>query len=94
MGLNKPSSQVSAIIGKIGELPINAEPNSRFDLFDEYGNLIQQRWFDANGRPIRNRDWHHGHKGGVHEFPHDHPWNWDKNPPRAKHPYSVDSNFK
>ncbi len=43
MGLNKPSSQVSALIGKIGELPINAEPNSRFDLFDEHGNLIQQR---------------------------------------------------
>lgn len=82
MGLNKPCGGVTSIIGRIGQMPTEGEPYSRVDMYDEEGNLIQQRWFGSNKQPIRNRDWRQGNKGGIHEFPHDHPWDWSKNPPR------------
>lgn len=47
-------------------------------------------WCDSNGRAEMNRDWKHG--GGGHTFPHDHSWDWTKNPPRQK-AEPVNTNF-
>ena len=47
-------------------------------LFNENGELIQQRWYGPDGRAVLNRDWKHSKKGGEHKFPHDHPWDWNK----------------
>ena len=52
-------------------------PNSRTDYFDEVtGELLQQRWYDAEGKACWDRDWAHGNKH-KHTFPHDHYWVWD-----------------
>ena len=51
-------------------------PNSRTDYYDEVtGKLLQQRWYDAEGKAIWDRDWDHGDKQ-QHTFPHDHYWSW------------------
>ena len=45
-------------------------PNTRYDII-RHGVLYQQRWTDAWGGPIRDRD--HGHDHGKGN-PHDHVW--------------------
>ena len=82
MGMCKPSGGVKPKIGKIGSLNACDDPNVRIDLYNDKGELIQQRWYDSNGRAIWNRDWKHSEKGGEHKFPHDHPWDWTKKLPR------------
>lgn len=79
------SGGIIIMIGKIGDIPAcNQTPNSRIDLFNKDGRLIQQRWFDEEGKAMKNRDWEHGSKGGVHNFPHIHKWNWNNKTPRGK----------
>ena len=78
MGICKPSGGKFTQTGKVGELKSTGSPNTRIDLYDENGNLIQQRWYGPDGRAILNRDWKHPSKGGEHKFPHDHPWDWNK----------------
>ena len=65
-----PSGGVTKAIGKVGSLPrFGAKPNSRTDLYNENGVLVQQRWYDHNGIAFRNRDFSET-KFGVH----DHLW--------------------
>ena len=80
MGMCKPSGGVEPRVGRIGDLEIIGKPNSRADLSNKNGKLIQQRWYGPDGRAIWDRDWLHG--GGEHEWPHDHSWDWTD----PKHP--------
>ena len=58
--------------GRRGDLPTKgAKPNHRYDLYVN-GEKVQSRWFDKNGRAIRNRDFNHQDSHHNHTFPHDH----------------------
>lgn len=72
MGMCKPSGGKSSRVGRLGSLPIKNTPNSRIDLYDFKGNLIQQRWYGPDGWVIHNRDYNHGNPR-----PHDHYWTLD-----------------
>lgn len=80
MGMCKPSGGISSQVGRIGDLKTTGAPNTRIDLYDKNGNLIQQRWYGPDGKAIWDRDWSHG--SGEHEWPHDHYWDWTKPPYR------------
>ena len=54
-------------------------PNSRTTLLGLDGKPKQIRWFGPDGMTIHDRDF--AHSGGMY-FPHDHDWDWNKNPPR------------
>ena len=54
-------------------LQSKGQPNSRIDRYKD-GNKVQSRWYDENGKAIRNRDYAHG---GDMNFPHDHDWEWN-----------------
>lgn len=82
MGMCKPSGGKISQVGKIGDLKATNTPNTRIDLYDTNGNLIQQRWYGPDGRAIWNRDWKHSDPTHNHKFPHDHPWDWSKKIPR------------
>lgn len=75
---------------KYRKLPRRSIPNSRTDLYNENGDLIQQRWYGADGWVIHNRDYNHGYPR-----PHDHYWNWDikKGLQRSKEHSNVNDNF-
>lgn len=51
-------------------------PNSRYDRYKD-GELVQSRWYDENGKAIRNRDYKHQNPHNNHFFPHDHNWKWN-----------------
>lgn len=82
MGSGGVTNRTVVIVhGKKGDLPTKrAKPNSRYDL---YINNIkhQSRWFDVNGKVVRNRDYIHQDPHNNHFFPHDHDWIWIKNNP-------------
>lgn len=80
----KPSGGIKNTIGKTGSLKAIGDPNSRVDLYNEQGELIQQRWYGSDGRAVLNRDWKHKDNDPKkpHKFPHDHPWDWEKKKPR------------
>ena len=63
-------------------LPTEGDPNSEQDLYDENGELKQKRFYGPDGKAERDIDYKHG---GNHDFPHEHTWDWSKNPPRSKH---------
>ena len=86
----KPSGGINKSIGKLGSLSRRSKPNTRINLYDEHGNLIQQRWYGPDGWVIHNRDYNHGYPR-----PHDHYWIMnDKNgPQRSKIHSPVDDNF-
>lgn len=87
MGMCKPSGGIKSKAGRIGSLKAASDPNTRTDLFDENGKLIQQRWYGPDGRAIWNRDWKHldNNPQKPHKFPHDHPWDWTKRKPRENY---------
>ena len=61
-----------------GALPrLGAKPNSRYDLYIN-GVKVQSRWYDHEGKAIRNRDYVHQDAHHNHTFPHDHAWDWVK----------------
>lgn len=93
MGMCKPSGGKFSQSGKIGDLKATGVPNTRIDLFDENGDLIQHRWYGPDGKAIWNRDWKHKNKGGEHKFPHDHPWDWTKIKPRQDFLDEINDNF-
>lgn len=69
-----PNRTIVRIDGRPGDLPTkNVKPNSRYDLYYN-GKKIQSRWFDKNGKVVRNRDISHQDPFGNHTFPHDHIW--------------------
>lgn len=73
-----PNRTIERIDGRSGDLPIKgAKPNSRYDLYVN-GEKIQSRWFDSEGKVIRNRDFYHQNAQKNHKFPHDHNWVWVK----------------
>ena len=84
MGMCKLSGGIKSKTGKIGDLKATGDPNSRIDLKNEQGELIQQRWYGPDGRAIWNRDWKHkdNNPQKPHKFPHDHPWDYSKKNPR------------
>lgn len=90
MGMCKPSGGINKSIGRLGSLDRRSIPNTRTDLYDEYGNLIQQRWYGPDGWVIHNRDYNHGYPR-----PHDHYWLCDdkKGPQRSKEHSATDDNF-
>lgn len=85
-----PSGGIYTAAGRIGSLNANGEPNSRTDLYDDNGELIQSRWYDEEGWAIRNRDYRHGDGSNTHKFPHDHVWNWSNRIPRSKESFEPD----
>lgn len=71
-----PNRTVEVISGRSGDLPTSgAKPNSRYDLYVN-GRKIQSRWFDSEGKVVKNRDYYHQNARNDHKFPHDHNWNW------------------
>lgn len=92
MGMCKPSGGVKRVVGPYGRNihEISGEtPNSRTDYYDEItGKLLQQRWYDSEGKAVWDRDWDHKDSNNTHTFPHDHYWDWKKNgehPPRPEY---------
>lgn len=87
MGMCQPSGGINVEEGPFGSNIKDIEgcdPNSRTDYYDEEtGELLQQRWYDAEGKALWDRDWHHNDSNNTHTFPHDHYWDWKKN---NKHP--------
>ena len=83
----KPSGGIKPQLGKIGSLKAYGDPNTRIDLYniENPNELLQQRWYDLNGRAEMNRDWKHSNKGEENKFPHDYPWDWTKKNPRLKY---------
>ncbi|MDE6967101.1 MAG: hypothetical protein K2P12_00455 [Clostridia bacterium] len=98
MGLNKPDSKVIKQYGKYGRSIRQVEdgiPNSRVDFYDQNTHkLLQQRWYDKNGQAIWDRDWDHNNSNGKHFFPHDHPWDWGKKPPRQPSIDFINKDYK
>ena len=93
MGMCKPSGGKFTQIGKIGDLKKDGVPNTRIDLFNKDGELIQQRWYGPDGRAVLNRDWKHSNDPKKpHKFPHDHPWDWGQKKPRLKYEESREIN--
>ena len=77
-----PNRTIERIDGKRGALPTSgAKPNARYDLYVN-GERIQSRWFDSNGKVVRNRDYDHQDAHNNHTFPHDHVWSWEKGFPK------------
>lgn len=75
-----PNRTIISVDGRSGDLPTKgAKPNSKYNLY-ENGKLKQSRWFDENGKAVRNRDYFHQDRGN-HTFPHDHEWKWYGNQP-------------
>ena len=70
-----PSGGVTVKYGKRGDLDTEFTPNSRQDLYVK-GKKVQSRWFDHEGKVIRNRDYDHQDAHHTHIFPHDHDWIW------------------
>ena len=66
------------------DLPTTANPNTSRVRRDEKGNIIQRRFYGADGKAIKNvdREAHHGAPN-----PHIHDWDWTKDPPRQ--PYRL-----
>ena len=59
------------------------KPNSSVDILDGNGNIKTRRWFDENGNAIRDVDYtNHGNPKMHPEWPHEHIWDWNQNPPR------------
>lgn len=70
-----PSGGVTIKHGRRGDLDTEHTPNSRQDLYVK-GEKVQSRWFDHEGKVIRNRDYYHQDAHHTHIFPHDHEWKW------------------
>lgn len=88
MGAGGVPSGGVAIYRDLRKLDDEGNPNSRADLYQN-GRLKQSRWYGPDGRAVRNRDYFHG---GNMEFPHDHEWDWEKDPARQKDHLKPDYN--
>ncbi|MFS7002263.1 T7SS effector LXG polymorphic toxin [Carnobacterium maltaromaticum] len=62
------------------EAGLYGDPDSSVDIYDKNGNLVRRRWYDSNGRAIRDLDYtNHGNPKLHPEFPHEHDWEFDEN---------------
>jgi hypothetical protein len=66
------------------ELPSTGNANTSVVRLNKKGKIIQRRYYDGDGRAIKNVDFeaHHGAPN-----PHIHDWDWTKTPPRQ--PYRL-----
>jgi hypothetical protein len=92
MGMCKPSGGIVNVAGRLGSLSTQGKYNSRYDLYNHRGELIQQRWYGPDGWVLHNRDYKHG---GKWSFPHDHTWIMDdkEGPQRGDDHAEVDLEF-
>jgi hypothetical protein len=60
-------------------LPHTWNPNSSLTEYDRNGQRVRRRFYDGDGRAIKNIDYlpHHGHP-----VPHAHDWDWSRDPAR------------
>ena len=87
-----PNRTIVRVDGRSGDLPTSGvKPNSRYDLYVN-GRKIQSRWYDAQGKAVRNRDYFHQDPFNNHTFPHDHNWNWQNARPRLPENLNPDYN--
>lgn len=62
---------------KDNKLPTQGKPNSSIDRVDDKGNVIQRRYYDENGRSIRDVDFtNHGNPKQHPNGSHEHIWDW------------------
>jgi len=72
-----PSNNHSSVKGNPG---YNSTPNSSVDIMDSDGNLITRRWYNSNGKAVRDVDFtNHGNPKNHPEWPHEHFWSYDLN---------------
>jgi len=92
MGMCKPSGGIQSVTGRVGDLDREGKPNTRVDIFDKLGQIMQSWWFDAEGWLMHQRDYLHSGKG---PFPHDHKWSRSggKKPERENSHLPMDRNF-
>ena len=65
-------------------LPVEGEPNSSQELYDDDGDLKQKRYYGPDGKATEDIDYKHQNSHENHEFPHRHTWDWNKKNPRSK----------
>lgn len=89
-----PNRTIIKVDGKYGDLSVrDAKPNSRYDLYVD-NKKVQSRWFDHEGKVVRNRDYRHQDAHHNHTFPHDHLWEWiNGTPHRNPENFEPDYNF-
>ena len=63
-------------------LPATGPPNSSQERRGESGQMIQRRYYDGDGRAVKNLDYDHDYEGAGR--PHAHDWDWTKKPPRQR----------
>ena len=73
MGAGGASSGGTYVYHNLKKLKPTGKPNSRSDLYVN-GKLKQSRWYDYEGKAVRNRDYFHQNSGNLYTFPHDHNW--------------------
>lgn len=84
-----PSRITERIDGRYGDLPVRgADADARYDLYID-DERVQSRWYDDEGKVVRNRDYRHQDPKNDHSFPHDHNWNWN-----GDRPYRDSTNLK
>ena len=84
-GFNTPKVTVCPAYNSVLALENSglAIKNSSVDILDGNGNIKTRRWFDENGNAIRDVDYtNHGNPKMHPEWPHEHIWDWNQNPPR------------
>ena len=75
MGMCAPSGGINPPVTGNRLEPNGQPPNSLTRLFDRFGRLIRERWYDANGNALWDRDHtDHGNPANHPQVPHDHGW--------------------
>jgi len=65
-------------------LPPTGEPNSTGKLYNPDGSLKQVREYGPDGKAKKDTDYSdHGNPKEHPDVPHEHDWDWSKNPPRG-----------
>ena len=75
------SNNYSTVTGRMGSLKLEGQPNSCVDLVDNYGKLLQRRYYGKDGKAAFDYDFCHGNGDGSHIFPHRHTWDWSNGTP-------------
>lgn len=61
------------------EAGMYGDPDSSTDIYDKNDKLVRRRWYDSNGRVIRDLDYtNHGNPKMHPEVPHEHNWEFDE----------------
>ena len=69
-----PSSNHSTVTKNPG---YQGSPNSSIDILDRKGQIETRRWFDSEGKAVRDVDFtNHGNPTTHPEWPHEHIWQY------------------